>query len=122
MAQHKLWLEGYRQEVKGFFQSVFFPTRLYGGKAYSAGEYKALQLIIGEGRGENWWCVLFTPLCIAELVLIPWEKEVPVQGMEEKEAVEKIKQEKKEKKLSKRRRRKRWQKRRKKKKRKASGV
>lgn len=96
VARQKLWLEGHRQEVQAFLRSIFFPTRLYGGKVYPAGEYKALQLIIGEGVGENWWCVLFPPLCIAELVLIPWEEEVPVQWTEEKEEEEKIKQEEKE--------------------------
>lgn len=96
VAQQKLWLKGHQQEVKGFFQSIFFPTRLYGGKVYPTGEYKALQLIIGEGAGENWWCVLFPPLCIAELVLIRWEREPLVRWTEGKGEAEKIEQEKKE--------------------------
>ncbi len=42
-----------------------FPARCYEGKLYPPGEYAALYLIIGEGRGENWWCVLFPPLCFS---------------------------------------------------------
>ncbi|MDI9462386.1 MAG: stage II sporulation protein R [Bacillota bacterium] len=40
-----------------------FPTRMYGNKIYRAGRYEALQIFLGEGRGKNWWCVLFPPLC-----------------------------------------------------------
>lgn len=44
-----------------------FPARCYEGKLYPPGEYAALYLVIGEGRGENWWCVLFPPLCFSAL-------------------------------------------------------
>gem|GEM_PF-2449377 len=40
-----------------------FPARLYSGRFYPAGEYEALYVAIGDGCGENWWCVLFPPLC-----------------------------------------------------------
>lgn len=45
----------------------FFPERAYGGAVYPAGEYAALRVVLGEGAGQNWWCVLFPPLCILEL-------------------------------------------------------
>lgn len=41
-----------------------FPDRTYGGKLYPAGEYLALRVILGAGAGQNWWCLLFPPLCI----------------------------------------------------------
>ncbi len=44
-----------------------FPERDYGGALYPAGEYTALRVVLGEGAGQNWWCVLFPPLCILEL-------------------------------------------------------
>ncbi|MEA5059752.1 MAG: stage II sporulation protein R [Candidatus Pelethousia sp.] len=44
-----------------------FPERTYGGTIYPAGEYAALRVVLGEGAGQNWWCVLFPPLCILEL-------------------------------------------------------
>ncbi|MBE5784741.1 MAG: stage II sporulation protein R [Clostridiales bacterium] len=43
-----------------------FPERSYGGKVYPAGEYQALRVVLGEGKGQNWWCVMFPPLCILE--------------------------------------------------------
>ncbi|MDR0840808.1 MAG: stage II sporulation protein R [Christensenellaceae bacterium] len=44
-----------------------FPRRDYAGKVYPAGAYRALRIVLGEGGGKNWWCVLFPPLCILEL-------------------------------------------------------
>ena len=44
-----------------------FPDRTYLGKRYPAGAYPALRVVLGEGAGQNWWCVLFPPLCILEL-------------------------------------------------------
>lgn len=43
---------------------VYFPDRRYGALIYPAGIYRAVQLVLGEGRGANWWCVLFPPLCL----------------------------------------------------------
>ena len=44
-----------------------FPTKVYGDIALPAGEYQALRVVIGEGRGANWWCVLFPPLCFVDV-------------------------------------------------------
>ena len=40
-----------------------FPTRTYDGFALPAGRYQALRIVIGDGKGRNWWCVVFPPLC-----------------------------------------------------------
>ena len=48
------------------FNSVQFPTKLYGNVVYPAGMYEAVLITIGEGKGENWWCVLFPPLCFID--------------------------------------------------------
>ena len=40
-----------------------FPDRQYGDVILPAGHYRALRVVIGEGRGHNWWCVLFPSLC-----------------------------------------------------------
>lgn len=45
---------------------VPFPTKLYGGTVYPAGEYEAVRVTLGEGKGQNWWCVLFPPLCFID--------------------------------------------------------
>ena len=41
-----------------------FPDRTYDGVHFPAGPYDALQVVLGDGAGHNWWCVLFPPLCI----------------------------------------------------------
>ena len=41
-----------------------FPTRTYENITLPAGEYDALRVVIGEGKGKNWWCVMFPPLCL----------------------------------------------------------
>ncbi len=43
-----------------------FPDREYAGNLYPAGNYEALRVVLGEGKGENWWCVMFPPLCIVQ--------------------------------------------------------
>lgn len=59
--------EGVEQtsEVK-YGSNVSFPTKLYGNYIYPAGEYEAVLITIGEGKGANWWCVLFPPLCFLD--------------------------------------------------------
>ncbi|WP_082232657.1 stage II sporulation protein R [Halobacillus massiliensis] len=46
--------------------SVKFPTKMYGSYIYPAGEYEAILITLGEGEGDNWWCVLFPPLCFLD--------------------------------------------------------
>lgn len=43
-----------------------FPDRVYADVIYKAGKYEALRIILGNGNGENWWCVMYPPLCINE--------------------------------------------------------
>ena len=62
-AQHFLLDEGIQHRVQATLEKRFFPARSYAGYFYPAGEYDALYVTIGDGAGENWWCVLFPPLC-----------------------------------------------------------
>lgn len=55
--------EGYAYPVTAQLQDTWFSTREYDGFTLPAGEYLALRLVIGEGAGRNWWCVVFPPLC-----------------------------------------------------------
>ncbi len=48
------------------FGDNYFPSKEYKGVRYEAGEYESLVISIGEGNGDNWWCVLFPPLCLLE--------------------------------------------------------
>lgn len=52
--------------VKAETGRFVFPTKLYGNLALPAGEYDALRVVIGEGNGANWWCVMFPPLCFVD--------------------------------------------------------
>lgn len=45
-----------------------FPTRKYGNIVFPAGEYETLLVEIGQGKGQNWWCVMFPPLCFVDMV------------------------------------------------------
>lgn len=47
-------------------KNVEFPTRQYGPYVYPEGEYEAVLITLGEGKGANWWCVLFPPLCFLD--------------------------------------------------------
>ncbi|MGM8211424.1 stage II sporulation protein R [Virgibacillus sp. W0430] len=47
-------------------KNVSFPMKLYGSYIYPPGEYEAVLITLGEGKGSNWWCVLFPPLCFLD--------------------------------------------------------
>jgi len=57
---------GYNYNVKVGIDYSEFPTKQYSNVVLPAGEYKALRIIIGEGKGKNWWCVMFPPLCFVD--------------------------------------------------------
>ncbi|MEA5152291.1 MAG: stage II sporulation protein R [Oscillospiraceae bacterium] len=42
-----------------------FPTRQYEGFTLPAGKYESLRVVLGAGRGNNWWCIVFPPLCLS---------------------------------------------------------
>ena len=44
----------------------YFPTKEYKGIKYNEGLYESLLITLGEGKGNNWWCVLFPPICLLE--------------------------------------------------------
>ena len=44
----------------------FIPQKTYGDVTFPAGNYEALNITLGEGEGQNWWCVLFPPLCLID--------------------------------------------------------
>ena len=41
-----------------------FPDRVYAGELVPAGTYRAVRVVLGEGEGHNWWCVLYPSLCV----------------------------------------------------------
>jgi len=56
--------EGYDYNVRIEIGEEYFGTRSYDEITLPAGQYQAVRIIIGEGAGKNWWCVMFPPLCL----------------------------------------------------------
>ncbi|MGP3560127.1 stage II sporulation protein R [Geobacillus sp. BK01] len=72
------------QSYKVQFGPVRFPTKVYGNYVYPAGTYDAVLITLGEGKGANWWCVLFPPLCFLDFsngdAVMMAAKEKPASG------------------------------------------
>ncbi|MDE6182650.1 MAG: stage II sporulation protein R, partial [Eubacteriales bacterium] len=64
---------GYNYPVSVSISNSYFPTKVYGDISLPAGEYEALKIEIGDAKGQNWWCVMFPPLCFVDVTV----KEVP---------------------------------------------
>ena len=58
---------GRSDRVRVTLTDQWFPTKEYDGFSLPAGQYRALKVTIGEGKGRNWWCVVFPPLCLASV-------------------------------------------------------
>ncbi|MCM1990051.1 stage II sporulation protein R [Oceanirhabdus seepicola] len=69
IAEKKISEEGYDYDVKIVLGNENFPQKRYGEVVLPHGEYEALRIIIGEGQGQNWWCVMFPPLCFIDVTL-----------------------------------------------------
>lgn len=54
-------------DINIVLDTTYFPTKYYKEFSLPAGDYLALRVIIGEGNGKNWWCVLFPPLCLIDV-------------------------------------------------------
>lgn len=65
IAQDELALQGSRASVTVQLCRESFSTRVYEGFTLPAGDYDALRILIGEGKGQNWWCVIFPSLCLS---------------------------------------------------------
>ena len=55
---------GYNYPVQAYVTNMSFDTRVYEDITMPAGRYDAVRIVIGEGNGHNWWCVLFPALCL----------------------------------------------------------
>ncbi|MGL5152576.1 MAG: stage II sporulation protein R [Clostridium sp.] len=58
---------GYKYEVNSTLAKENFPDKTYGNILLPQGEYEAYRVIIGDGEGQNWWCVMFPPLCFVDV-------------------------------------------------------
>lgn len=71
IASEEITANGYDYPVSVELEQTQFPTKEYDGFSLPAGTYLALRVIIGEGVGQNWWCVVFPPLCTAASSDVP---------------------------------------------------
>lgn len=64
-AKKSIKKHGYAYSVTAVLGKSEFPQKSYDGATFPAGKYDALKIIIGEGNGQNWWCVLYPQLCFS---------------------------------------------------------
>lgn len=64
-AEQTLARNGFSYGARASVKRESFPTRVYDGYTLPAGEYTALIIELGQGKGDNWWCVVYPPLCFA---------------------------------------------------------
>lgn len=66
------------------FGKNYFPQKVYKGVSYNEGYYESIVIKLGESKGDNWWCVLFPPLCLLD------ESEEDISNVEYKSFVKEI--------------------------------
>ena len=65
IAQQVVFENGYDYPVTVTVSETWFETRHYEEFTLPAGDYEALRVVIGEGKGKNWWCVMFPAVCVS---------------------------------------------------------
>ena len=88
IAEDTISSNGYNYTVQVQIGNFEFPTKTYGDISLPSGYYDALRVNIGEAKGQNWWCVMFPPLCFIDVSsgVVPDEsKEVLKDSMNEEE-------------------------------------
>lgn len=73
---------GYDDDVKIKIGNFDFPTKTYGDISLPAGSYDALRVEIGKAEGQNWWCVMFPPLCFVDVTsgIVPDESKEMIKN------------------------------------------
>lgn len=67
IAKQTIIENGFNYDVNIDFGNFYFPTKNYGDISFPAGNYDAIKIEIGESKGQNWWCVMFPPLCFVDV-------------------------------------------------------
>ena len=75
IASKAIFDNDYNYDIKVSIGNFFFPTKQYGDITFPPGYYDALKIEIGEAKGQNWWCVMFPPLCFVDVTsgIVPEE-------------------------------------------------
>jgi stage II sporulation protein R len=69
IANDEIIKNGFHYCVNATVDKLSFPTKTYGDISLPSGRYMALRIEIGSGKGENWWCVMYPPLCLTDGIL-----------------------------------------------------
>jgi len=88
IAEDTIYENGYNYPVKISIGNFAFPTKTYGDISFPAGFYDALKIEIGNASGQNWWCVMFPPLCFVDVTsgVVPEEsKEIIKENLSDEE-------------------------------------
>ena len=88
IAKQTIKENGYDYDVTVEIGNFAFPTKTYGDISFPAGNYDALRVKIGSAQGQNWWCVMFPPLCFVNVSsgVVPEEsKELLKEEMSDEE-------------------------------------
>ena len=88
IAEQTISENGYTYPIKVEIGNFDFPTKTYGDISLPAGSYDALRVEIGKAQGQNWWCVMFPPLCFIDVSsgIVPDEsKELLKENMNEED-------------------------------------
>lgn len=67
-AENEIEKNGYSYTVTAKIENILFPSRTYGNATFPSGYYEALKIKIGDAKGQNWWCIMFPPLCFVDVV------------------------------------------------------
>jgi len=69
IARDEILKNGYSYNVSAIVGASYFPTKEYEGNIFlPAGDYNALNIFIGEGKGKNWWCMLYPSICVSSSI------------------------------------------------------
>lgn len=78
-AESYMFSKGFNYSADIRIEQCYFPTKIYGDVTFPCGTYDAVRVLLGNGSGKNWWCVLYPPLCFSQASVC----EVPDSSKEE---------------------------------------
>lgn len=67
------------QTITISLEYTYFPVKIYGDLVFPSGYYDALRIVLDKGEGQNWWCVLYPPLCFTDVCTMSVPKESKTQ-------------------------------------------
>lgn len=66
IAKKTVKAEGYDYDCNAVYHTREFPVKVYGDLTFPSGKYEALDVVLGNAEGKNWWCVMFPTLCFVD--------------------------------------------------------